>query len=129
MTTPGRRFARGFTPFASNDSLTQEPRAIGLAMAQGYSFARGLARFMANGVIWFELGMFAILRAIIMGMRWIGWFMRLEKERLDEDLRFLQGLGGLVILFISIKMCAAIYSKMGRFLQGLVGKRPPLKAP
>ena len=88
-------------------------------MAQGYSFARGLARFMANGVMWFELGMFAILRAIIMGMRWAGWFMRVEKERLDEDLRFLQGLGGLVILFISIKMCAAIYSEMGRFLHFL----------
>ena len=106
--------------FVSTDCLTSESSAINCEMAQVPSFARGLARFMIARVIWFELGMVAVLRAMIMGMRWVGWFMRVKQERLDDDLRFLESLGFLAILCISIKICAAIYSEMGRFLHNVI---------
>ena len=89
-------------------------------MAQDMSFARGLARLMTCGVVWFELGLFAVLRAVIEGMRSVGRLMHVEEKRLVCDLGLLQSLGYMVILFISVKICAAIYSEMGRFLQRIV---------
>ena len=95
-------------------------------VARESSFARGLAKLMAFGVIWFELGLFAILRFVVSCMRWVGWAMRVEEERLEDDLKFFQSLGSIVVLFISFKIYAAMYSEMGRFLQYPLARSPTL---
>ena len=88
-------------------------------MARGTSFARGLAEFMSCGVIWFEVGLVAILRVVLKGMQLLAWMLRVEEERSRRDILVLECASHAVIFFISLTIIATMFSEMGRFLHVL----------
>ena len=82
------------------------------------SFAQGLARLMSCGIVWFELGLMAILRVCLMGMRGISRILNVEPGRADKDIMFIESMGMIVIFILMLSSYAAIFSFMGRLFQG-----------
>ena len=89
-------------------------------MSNDRSFAHGLARLVSSGIVWFELSLIAILRMCLATMRGISCILKVESQRAERDIMFIESMGMVVIFILMLSSYAAIFSFMGRLLQQIM---------
>ena len=90
-------------------------------LVMGFKFVLGVVRAVMGSVHALNVGLYVLLKALLMGMTLLGSLMGVAPDRVARDVMLLEGVGHVLLLSILVRSSALILREMGHFLHRETG--------